>query len=157
MATRRSSKGKPCATEKAASATCQAETAKCQEEPSTVKQVAAAALVLGQNVRKTAQTLGVDRRTIQRWRKNDPDFRDAMNDTRREVAITARQMLLAVSEAATTLVETKLEAERSPAVAVTFMRGLGVLGPNAIEPNPPVSQPNATTDEPNAADGEQDG
>jgi len=54
-----------------AAAHCQAEPANCHArispEGTAIKQVAAAALVMGQNVRKTAQVLGVSRRTIQRW------------------------------------------------------------------------------------------
>jgi len=126
-------------------ASCQAEPANCQagfspEGTSTVKQVAAAALVFGQNVRKTAQVLGVDRRTIQRWQKLDPVFQLAMAETKQEVVITSRQSLLAVAESAVAIVEAKLGQEQSARVALALLRSAGVLGQDALHTVPVPGQ-----------------
>jgi hypothetical protein len=96
--------------------------------------VAAAALILGQNVTKTAEALGVDRRTLQRWGKFDPEFKLAMQETKLEVVITSRQSLLALAESAVEKVETKLSAEQSPRVALALLRGMGILGAQALVP-----------------------
>jgi hypothetical protein len=104
------------------------------EEQSAIKQVAAAALVLGQNVTKTAAALGVDRRTVQRWGKFDPEFQEAMHEAKMEVAITSRQSLLALAEAAAEKVEGKLSDEQSPRVALALLRGLGILSAQTLVP-----------------------
>jgi hypothetical protein len=104
------------------------------EETSAIKQVAAAALILGQNVTKTAQALGVDRRTLQRWGKFDPDFHEAMKETKLEVVITSRQSLLALAEAAVEKVESKLSVDQSPRVALALLRGMGALGSQPLVP-----------------------
>jgi transposase-like protein len=103
--------------------------------------VAAAALILGQNVRKTAEEMGVDRRTIQRWRKLDPEFQAALHEAKQAAVLTSRQSLLALAESAVEMVETKLGTEQNPRVALALLRGLGVLAP-------PVSTVSAEQAEP---------
>lgn len=118
-------------------ASCMLPAAACGEaagECSSLKQVAAAALILGQNVTKTAAALGVDRRTVQRWGKFDPEFHEALSETKREVVVISRQSLLALAESAVGMVETKLTVEKSPRIALAFLRGIGVLTPEVLTP-----------------------
>jgi hypothetical protein len=118
-------------------ADCTLPAAGCGESPgecSSLKQVAAAALILGQNVTKTAAALGVDRRTVQRWGKSDPEFHEALSETKREVVVISRQSLLALAESAVEMVETKLTVEKNPRIALAFLRGIGVLTPEALAP-----------------------
>jgi hypothetical protein len=121
-----------CTTTATSTATASAEQS---AEASTLKQVAAAALVLGQQVSKTAAALGVDRRTIQRWIQFDPDFQAALAETKLEVVVTSRQSLLALAETAVDLVETKLADEQSPRVAIALLRGMGILGTQMLVPS----------------------
>jgi hypothetical protein len=102
-------------------------------ELTPIKQVAAAALILGQNVSKTASALGVDRRTIQRWRKLDPEFQLAMVETRQEVIVSSRQRILLLSESAVGMVETQLNDEQDARVALALLRSLGVVSPAALD------------------------
>ena len=102
-------------------------------ELAPIKQVAAAALILGQNVSKTASALGVDRRTIQRWRKLDPEFQLAMVETRQEVIVSSRQRILLLSESAVGMVETQLNDEQNARVALALLRNLGVVSPAALD------------------------
>jgi hypothetical protein len=117
------------------------------EELTPIKQVAAAALILGQNVSKTASALGVDRRTIQRWRKLDPDFQLAMVETRQEVIVSSRQRILLLSECAVDTVETQLNDEQNARVALALLRSLGVVSPAALDARQyePVETPVAET------------
>jgi predicted transcriptional regulator len=108
------------------------------EEQSSLKQVAAAALILGQNVTKTAEALGIDRRTVQRWSKFDPEFHRAMADTKQEVVVVSRQSLLALAESAVEMVETKLAGEKNPRLAMALLRGVGALTSEPLLP--PVAQ-----------------
>jgi hypothetical protein len=104
------------------------------EEQTPIKQVAAAALILGQNVLKTASALGVDRRTIQRWRKLDPEFQLAMVQTKQELIITSRQFILALADTAVGEVEEKLNEGEDARAALALLRNLGVISPQALDP-----------------------
>jgi hypothetical protein len=103
------------------------------EELTPIKQVAAAALILGQNVSKTASALGVDRRTIQRWRKLDPEFQLAMVETKQEVIVSSRQYILMLAESAVGAVETKLNDEQDARAALALLRNIGVVSPEALD------------------------
>lgn len=103
------------------------------------QQVAVAALVLGGNVTHTAHEIGVDRRTIQRWMKNDPTFHEVLGSMRQELIVCTRQNLLAIAESSIEMVN-KLFSERpSASVALSFLRAFGVLGPQTKQAlyNPP--------------------
>ena len=101
------------------------------DEQSTVKQVANAALLCGQNVKQTAAALGLDPRTVQQWWQSDSEFGEAMEDTRREVAVGMRQTLLALTESAVSAVETKLTEGKCPRMALALLRAAGALGPQS--------------------------
>jgi hypothetical protein len=73
--------------------------------------------------------LGIDRRTVQRWHKHDPEFQEALHDAKQEAVLSSRQTLLALAESAVEMVETQLHREQNPRVALAFLRGFGVLAP----------------------------
>jgi len=50
-------------------------------------------LIAGQSVSDTASTIGVDRRTLQRWRNNNPHFQAEYNRQRTELYDTAQLRL----------------------------------------------------------------
>jgi hypothetical protein len=94
-------------------------------------QTAMDALLAGKNITAAAQAAGVDRTTLHRWLRDDPDFVAIYNARRRDLAASAQGRLLATVEAATATVE-KAIADGDVQTALTLLKALGVLAPVSI-------------------------
>ena len=68
------------------------------------------AIMLGRSVQEAADAADVDRATLYRWRMSDPPFMRALAKWREDVTAAAYERLAGLSAAATTAVQTAIEA-----------------------------------------------
>ena len=104
-----------------------------EQELSAPQTAALEALASGATVTAAAATAGVNRVTVHRWLREDFSFQAALNQTRldlRDAAAMARLLKLADSAAGT--VQEAVE-QGDVRVAVTVLKGLGLLSERAIE------------------------
>jgi hypothetical protein len=96
-----------------------------------VQLAALGAIREGSSFQDAAQTAGVNRTTVYRWIKADPDFRAAYNCWQEELRESARARLLKISEKAVSVVEKSLDFHNGEKVAVAILRDLGLLKSSA--------------------------
>lgn len=86
---------------------------------------AVAALLAGQSVQKAADTAGVDRRTIARW-KHDEAFQEALSDGQRMIFDEAIGRMVSMVDKAVTTIEAAI-AEGNASAAFRLLDGIGLL------------------------------
>lgn len=87
-------------------------------------------LVAGKPATVAAKEAGVDRRTLHRWRTDDPRFIAALNARRMELREAGRARLLGLINKAVEVVENRLY-NGDVATALHVLNGLRVIGPKA--------------------------
>jgi hypothetical protein len=101
----------------------------------TAEQARALALVLaGQSDREVAETIGVHRVTVTRWRTRDPRFQAALNREREEMLAAARDRVCGLAALAIDAVERELrDPERaSGRLGVAVLDRLGLPGEGRV-------------------------
>jgi Helix-turn-helix domain len=92
------------------------------------KRAALEALLSGKSVAETARSIGVARRTLYLWLRNDARFRAAYNQWHDEMEQSARSRLLTLADQATDAVAKALEAGDAK-TAMQLLKGMGILSP----------------------------
>jgi len=92
------------------------------------KQTALQHLLQGRSLKDTAQSTGVDRRTIYRWLKKDPAFRAVYNQWHDEMKESCRSRLLALGDKAADALEKALDGGDAKS-ALQLLKGIGLLSP----------------------------
>ena len=94
-------------------------------------------LFIGLSVTQVARKLGVDRRTIQRWRSSNPHFQSAYNRRMLEATECSEQRLRRLSEKAISVIERHLD-ENSLAAATNLLKIVHSMPKTDTETNPQV-------------------
>ena len=90
------------------------------------QEAALQALLIGNTVTAAAQASGVDRTTVHRWLKSDPEFRAAYNRKRMEMRQAQESKLLAIADLAIDTLDSAVRAGDVRA-AIAVAKGLGLL------------------------------
>jgi hypothetical protein len=83
-------------------------------------------LAAGSNIVDAARSAGVDRRTLHRWIKSDPDFAAAYNAWQQEVIASGRARVLAMSNKALDTVQAAIE-KGDAHIAMQIAKSTGLL------------------------------
>ena len=100
-----------------------------------------ALLISGSTITNAAQNVGISRRTVHSWLRNDPGFVAAYNQARIELFEAARARLLTLVEAAFGVVGQAIEAG-DVRTALVILRGAGLLS-GQVEPAGPTDEEEA--------------
>lgn len=115
-----------------------AETVPVAESELAPKQVAALAVIAsGGTLSAAAAAGGVDRATLYRWRKEDPQFIAALNAWRGEQVLHAKDKLLGMAQAASDAVCAEL-ASGNGRLGLRVLRELGCAAAGPTEPTDPA-------------------
>ena len=101
-------------------------------ELTEAQEIALAALVVGKSDTDAAKEADVDRTTLYRWRKNDFNFKAALNRARREMREAVQARLFAIAARATDTVE-KAITDGDAKVALQLLRDLRILDGRAAD------------------------
>ena len=97
---------------------------------SAKKQIAVERLAIGGTVISAAQLSGVTPKTIHRWRRDDPEFRNALSAARRDLRERAEILLLNLAgHAFATVAQAVQSGDVRASLAV--LRGVGALNGSA--------------------------
>jgi len=96
-------------------------------------------LLSGASITKAAELAHVDRSTVHRWLREDPEFRAALNAAKREFRRELTARLHGLANAALEVVE-KAVVNGDARVAIAVLRGIGLLPGTApsIGPSDPT-------------------
>ena len=94
-------------------------------------------LLMGNSVTQVARKLGVDRRTIQRWRSGNPHFQAEYNRRMLEATECSEQRLRRLSEKAVSVIESHLD-ENNLAAATSLLKIVHSMPKPDAETNPQV-------------------
>lgn len=87
-------------------------------------------LLAGKTVTATAEAVGVDRRTVSRWRLEDAAFMAELNKRRLELRDAARAKLMAMVGTAIDAIHLSI-AEGNAKTALALLEGLRIIGTDA--------------------------
>ena len=99
-----------------------------EDSPLSVEQLNAIdILVQGRTDKETAETIGVARETVTRWRNRNPHFTAELNRQRRLIWSDSHDRLRALASKAVDTLETSLD-EGDSRVAVEVLKAIGLYG-----------------------------
>ena len=101
-------------------------------------------LVQGRSEQDTAETVGVARETVTRWRNDNPHFTAELNRQRRLIWSDSHDRLRALASKAVDTLETSLD-EGDSRVAVEILKAIGLYGQVRPPSGPWSSGPEGTS------------